>query len=208
VTARTRRVEVPPERLEAWVQGFAGRHGAVLTTRQARAVRLAGADGAVAAIEVPFPPLPEDASLVGHAMRPRRVGLVLVRRGGFAAGIAEGGRLSSGRTGTRHVQGRSAAGGWSQQRFARRRARQTEQLVAAATRLVVDQLVPEVATLDGVLTGGDRLLLRRVLAADAALPLAPLLLDRLLEVPDPRRAVLEEAAARARFVVIDVTDPV
>jgi hypothetical protein len=207
VTPRTRRVEVPPERLEAWVQGFAERHGAVVTSRQARTVHLAGADGAIAAIEVPFPPLPEDASLVGHAMRPRRVGLVLVRRGGFAAGIAEGGGLASGRTGTRHVQGRSAAGGWSQQRFARRRDRQTEQLVAAATRLVVDQLVPEVATLDGVLVGGDRLLLRRVLAADEALPLAPLLLDRLLEVPDPRRAVLEKAAVRARFVVIAMTDP-
>jgi hypothetical protein len=207
VTAPTRRVEIPPERLEAWVRGFADRHGAVVTTRQAGTVRLAGDDGAVAAIEVPFPPLPEDASLVGHALRPRRVGLILVRRGGFAAGIAEGGRLVSGRAGTRHVQGRSAAGGWSQQRFARRRDRQTEQLVAAATRLVLDQLLPDVATLDGVLAGGDRLLLRRVLAAEGALPLAPLLLDRLLVVPDPRRAVLEEAAARARFVVIEVSDP-
>ena len=137
MTARTRRVEVSPERLEAWVRGFAERHGAVVTTRQAGTVHLAGADGAVAAIEVPFPPLPEDASLVGHALRPRRVGLILVRRGGFAAGIAEGGRLVSGGTGTRHVQGRSAAGGWSQQRFARRRDRQTEQLVAAATRLQI-----------------------------------------------------------------------
>jgi len=192
VTARTRRVEVPPERLEAWVRGFAERHGAVVTTRQPGTVHLAGADGAVAAIDVPFPPLPEDASLVGHAMRPRRVGLILVRRGGFAAGIAEGGRLVTGRAGTRH---------------ARRRGRQTEQLVAAATRLVVDQLLPELATLDGVLAGGDRLLLRRVLAAEGAVPLAPLLLDRRLEVPDPRRAVLEEAAARARFVVIEVSDP-
>jgi hypothetical protein len=207
VIARTRRVEVSPERLEAWVRGFAERHGAVVTTRQAGTVHLAGADGAVAAIEVPFPPLPQDGSLVAHTMRPRRVGLVLVRRGGFAAGIAEGGRLVTGRAGTRHVQGRSAAGGWSQQRFARRRDRQTEQLVAAAARLVVDQLLPEMATLDGVLAGGDRLLLRRVLAAEGAVPLAPLLLDRLLEVPDPRRAVLEEAAARARFVVIEVTDP-
>jgi hypothetical protein len=199
-------VEVPPERLEAWIRGFADRHGSAVPTRQGGVVRLTGADGAIAEVQVPFPPLPEDASLVGHAMRPRRVGLVLVRRGGFAAGIAEGGRLVTGRTGTRHVQGRSAAGGWSQQRFARRRDQQTAQLVAAAVRVVVDELVPAAASLDGVVAGGDRLLLRRVLAADEVAPLAPLLVGRLLEVPDPRRAVLEQAAARARFVVIAVTD--
>jgi hypothetical protein len=207
VTTRSRRVEVAPERLEGWIAGFADRHGSMVTTEGPLLVRLTGADGAVAEIDVPFPPLPADGDVVGHALRPRRVGLVLVRRGGFAAGIAEGGRLLAGRTGTRHVQGRSAAGGWSQQRFARRRDLQSARLVAAATRLVVGQVLPAAASLDGVLVGGDRLLLRQVLTAPEVASLAPLVSDRVLDVPDPRRAVLEEAARRSRSVVVRIGEP-
>jgi hypothetical protein len=207
VTTQSRRVEVAPERLEAWIAGFADRHGSMVRTEGPRLVRLTGADGAVAEIDVPFPPLPPDGDVVEHALRPRRVGLLLVRRGGFAAGIAEGGRLLAGRTGTRHVQGRSAAGGWSQQRFARRRDVQTARLVAAATRLVVDQVLPAAASLDGVLVGGDRLLLRQVLTAPAVASLAPLVSDRVLDVPDPRRAVLEEAARRSRSVIVRIGEP-
>ena len=55
--------------------------------------------------------------------------VVLVRRGGYAVGVASGDRLTAHKVGTRYVQSRTAAGGWSQQRFARRRANQADGLV-------------------------------------------------------------------------------
>ncbi|HSK27274.1 MAG TPA: acVLRF1 family peptidyl-tRNA hydrolase [Jiangellales bacterium] len=202
-----RRLELPPERLAGWLAGFAERHGEVRSTDEPDRVRLAAADGAVAEVEVPFPPLPAGVPLVEHALVERPVGLLLVRRGGFAAGVAAAGRLVSGRTGTRHVQGRTAAGGWSQQRFARRREAQAAALTDAAVRLAVEEVVPHASRLAGVLTGGDRLLLRHVLTAAPLAPLAPLVLDRVLDVADPRRAVLVAAAERASRVVVRVHDP-
>ena len=72
---------------------------------------------------MPFPPLrgslPGD--LVAHALADRRVGVLLVRLGGYAAGVFDGDRLVASKVGSRQVHGRSAAGGRSQQRFARRR---------------------------------------------------------------------------------------
>ncbi|MEV4090314.1 hypothetical protein AB0J43_59600, partial [Nonomuraea fuscirosea] len=50
-------VTVPPERLHPWIDGFAGRHGPFSTTGDERAVRLVAADGAVAELHVPFPPM-------------------------------------------------------------------------------------------------------------------------------------------------------
>src|SRR5262249_51084859 len=64
--------------------------------------------------------------IAGHAAEDRTVGVFLVRLGGFAAGVFTGSppRLISSKVGTRLVHGRSAAGGQSQQRFARRRENQ------------------------------------------------------------------------------------
>ena len=60
--------------------------------------------------------------------------VVLVRRGGYAVGVASGDRLTAHKVGTRYVQSRTAAGGWSQQRFARRRANQADGLVGRRRR--------------------------------------------------------------------------
>jgi hypothetical protein len=69
-----------------------------------------------------------------HAAADRAVGVLLVRLGGFAAGVFAGSppRLVSSKTGSRLVYGRSAAGGTSQQRFARRRENQAASALAAA----------------------------------------------------------------------------
>jgi len=167
------RVEVGPERLARWCDGFAARHGGllggpVLTADAAagggEAVELAAADGSVATCAVPFPPLggPETdcagdliERLVAHALADRLVGVLLVRRGGFAAGVYEGARLVESKVGSRHVQGRSKAGGWSQQRFARRREGQAREAYAAAADTAARILLPHAARLDALVLGGD-----------------------------------------------------
>ena len=82
--------------------------------------------------------------------------VVLVRRGGYAVGVASGDRLTAHKVGTRYVQSRTAAGGWSQQRFARRRANQADGLVGAAAEHAV-RLLTGIRPA-GVVLGGDKAL--------------------------------------------------
>lgn len=196
---------LPPERLERWLDGFAERHGPVRPVRDADRLLLTAADGAIADCEVPFPPLTGD--LIEHALQPRRVGVLLVRLGGYAAGIFDGPALRSSKVGSRQVHGRSAAGGQSQQRFARRREGQARVALAAAADNAVRILVPEVARLAGVVTGGDRSAVEEVLSDRRLAPLLPLLTGRLLDVPDPRLAVLRETPALFRAVRIRLVEP-
>ena len=92
------------------------------------------------------------------------------------------------KVGSRQVHGRSAAGGWSQQRFARRREGQVRVALAAAADLAATLLVPVAATLDAVVLGGDRRSVDTVLADVRLAPLRPLVVPPLLDVPDPRKA--------------------
>ena len=108
-----------PERLQRWLDGFAVRHGAVTRSSTDTCVRLEAEDGAVAEVEVPFPPL--TGGLVEHVLRDRRVGVLLVRLGGCACGVYDGPRLVASKIEVRQVHGRSSACGESPQRFARRR---------------------------------------------------------------------------------------
>ena len=184
-------VSVPPERLARWLTGFTDRHGATVPSYAGTVVRLVGADGAVAECEVPFGPLVGE-DLVGHCLRARRVGVLLARLGGHAAGVFEGSVLVSSKVGSRQVHGRSAAGGWSQQRFARRREGQVSVALAAAADNAVAHLR----------TAVEAVLADRRLAA-----LRPLVTGRLLDVPDPRLVVLQGTPALFRAVWIRVVDP-
>ena len=58
--------------------------------------------------------------------------MLLVRKGGFAVARLAGERIVESKVGQRHVQGRTKAGGQSQQRFARRRDNQARQAYEAA----------------------------------------------------------------------------
>ncbi|MCU1592575.1 MAG: hypothetical protein JWP11_3831 [Frankiales bacterium] len=198
-------VTVPPERLERWLAGFAERHGEVSETTGPDVVRLTAADGAVAVCEVPFPPLAE--SLVEHVLRPRHVGVLLVRLGGYAAGIFEGRELVSSKVGSRQVHGRSAAGGQSQQRFARRREGQARVALGAAADNAVRILLPEARRLDAVVLGGDRSAVDEVLTDRRLQPLLDLVTGRLLDVPDPRLKVLQQAPDLFRAVRIHLVEP-
>jgi hypothetical protein len=207
-----RRVEVSADRLAGWLQRFADRHGPVTTTTAPDEVVVTAADGAVARLSVPFPPLTADprstdGGLAAHVLRPRRVGVLLVRLGGHAAGVFDGERLVSSKVGSRQVHGRSAAGGWSQQRFARRREGQVRVALAAAADVAAAQLVPGAGTLDAVVLGGDRRSVDAVLADPRLSVLRPLVTTPLLDVPDPRKSVLESAPARYLSVRVQVVDP-
>jgi len=197
-------VTVAPERLERWLTGFAERHGEVVTTSTAGELTLTAADGAVATVEVPFPAsrqsvgTPEEAepltALVEHVLRERTVGVLLVRLGGHAAGVFVGPRLVASKVGSRHVQGRTAAGGWSQQRFARRREGQAVVAFQAAASDAAPVLLSQ--PLDALVVGGDRNAVDAVLSDRRLEHLRPLVTGRLLAVPDPRLKVLQEVPFR------------
>jgi Actinobacteria/chloroflexi VLRF1 release factor len=186
-----RTVEVPAQRLSRWLAGFAERHGAVEYAATATEMALTGADGARAWVRVPFPPLPPGADLVAHATRERTVGVLLVRRGGYAAGVFDGARLRASKVGSSYVQGTTKAGGWSQQRFARRRANQARAAFEAAAGAAAAVLLPAADGLYGLVTGGDRAAIGAVLDDPRLAALRGLVTELFLPVPDPRLRVLQ-----------------
>jgi hypothetical protein len=195
---------VGPERLDRWLAGFAERHGpydaAEEETPGGIVVRATAADGATI-VATPFSHDP--------------LGLVLVRRGGYAVGLARDGHLLAHKVGSRRVQSRTAAGGWSQQRFARRRANQADELVAAvvghARRILLGDDESPRAGADGIpralVLGGDRTLVAEVLADHALRALRDLPRRELPDLPDPRREVLDTALKRGRAVRVALTEP-
>ena len=202
-------MSVPVERLARWLTGFAERHGATETEADATQVRLVGADGARAWLAVPFPPLPavapgEDphAVLVAHAQRRRTVGVLLVRRRAHAVGIFAGTELIVSKVDSAYVQGTTRAGGWSQQRFARRRANQARAAFADAADTAVRILLPQSDHLDAVICGGDRAAVEAVLADPRLRALGDLRRDPFLSVPDPRLRVLSATPEQFRAVQI------
>ena len=205
MTSRTTRViEVGPERLDRWLAGFAERHGGYDATRHVEpggvVLRAVAADGAVV-VATPFQHDP--------------LGVILVRRGGYAVGLARGDAFVEVKVGTRHVQSRTAAGGWSQQRFARRRGKQADELVDAvvghARRVLLgdDESPPSGApgVPRGLVVGGDRVLVREVLGASALRALRGLPVRELYDLADPRRDVLETALRRGRANRLELTEP-
>lgn len=221
-------LEVPPERFVTWVVTFAERHGGAAPDRQVTAgesgvaVTFTAADGATAECHPPFPPLPPALSgvpsavraaaeaLAAHAAADRTVGVLLVRLGGYAVGVFSGSppRLAGSKTGSRPVHGRSAAGGWSQQRFARRRENQAATALRAAADAAAEvfgRYGPD--RLDAVVLGGDKRSAAG-LADDARLQkyLAKAT-GRFLTVPDPRLAVLRDIPRAFLATRIRLTEP-
>jgi len=193
-----RTIAVGARRLPGWLAGFVARHGGAGVDADEHTVLLTGGDGARAWLQVPFPPLAFNvdepvAALVEHVQRPRTVGVLLVRRGGHAAGVFAGTELVASKVGSRYVQGNTKAGGWSQQRYARRRVNQAAAAFAEAADVAARIVLPHRAELDAVITGGDRLAVDTVLADPRLEPLRPLVVEPLLPVADPRLRVLQAA---------------
>lgn len=206
-TQMARVVPVAPHRLPAWLDGFAERHGAPKLDLSAERLQLAAPDGALASIGLTWGPLAgEDpiAELIADAQRLRRVGALIVRRRAHAVGIFDGEDLVAGHHASHYVQGRTKAGGWSQQRYARRRNNQAEHAFSEAAEDVAGILLPHAASLDAVVVGGDASAVNEVLSRAEFAPLRELRVGSVLAVPDPNRGVLEGFGQQLRLVRISL----
>jgi hypothetical protein len=207
-----RRLGVAPERLGRWLDGVAERHGPFADVRAGDdgVLHLACADGTTLALRAPFGWTPGPAPVAAFtaaARQPHRAAVLLVRRGRWATGVFDGERLVASKVDARLVQGRTAAGGWSQQRFARRRANQTSAVVGAAADTAARVLLPTAGELAALFTGGDRGLVEEVLADPRLRPLAALRRGPALEVGEPTRAVLLGTPAQFRAVEVHLVEP-
>ena len=213
MTART--VPVPPDRLVRWCENFGTRHGTVTLDVRDGGLHLAAEDGESAEVLLPFgrryAGAADPAAVADAAAAPLRWGVLLVRKGGFAVAVVDTDRVVASKVGQRHVQGRTKAGGQSQQRFARRRDNQARQAYEAAADHAHRVLVAETAApLEALVCGGDRAAVDQVLAdprlarpADGwPAALADLRVEPWLPVPDPRRAVLDQTVADARSLQV------
>ena len=199
-------------RLPGWVERFAASHGTVTMEELDGGLQLSASDGAVALLQVPWPAdgRPGRGSdalerLASLAAQSRTLGLVLVRRGGYSVAVVRDGAAVVSKTGTRNIQSRTAAGGSSQQRFARRRSNQADALVGAVSEHA--GRIFEGQRIEYLVPGGDRALAEQVLSQPALKRYAALSRLPFLDVPDPRASVLKQTAADACSVRILVTDP-
>lgn len=197
-------VEVDPARLPRWLDGFQQRHGTVTAQPEGAVLVVTGADGALAQLHPPPGAAggTDLAGFVADAQEPRRLGLVLARKAAAAVGVADGPQLAVSKVDSWYVQGRTAAGGQSQQRFARRRVNQASAAAGKAADIVARLLLPAAGELAAVVTGGDRATVDGILADPRLAPLLPLRSERHLPVPTPNLAVLRAAVGAARTVGI------
>ncbi len=213
-SAAPRWLDVAPDRIEGWLEAFAARHGGIHadtgTGRELVTVR--AADGSVAECYPPFPPLPpgtvgSGAELAAHATADRDVGVLLVRLGGYAAGVFSGpdARLVTSKVGSRLVHGRNAAGGTSQHRFARRREKQANEALAAAADCAFAVFHGYASGLDAVVLGGDKRAMTGVREDPRLRPYFAIAVDRFLTVPDPRLNVLRATPRAFRAIRIRLT---
>ena len=124
------------------------------------------------------------------------VALVLVRLGAYAIGVCQGEQLITSKVGTGLVHARHKKGGSSQRRFERHREKQIEYFLNRVCTHVRERLEPHARALDYITYGGARttilslrkqcLFLRQF--DNHTLPM-------LLNIPEPRKAVLETAIA-------------
>lgn len=193
-------VLVPSERFERWVLNFNGRHGTTGLAVADGALTGAGSDGSTFTARLPFEAayagLPDAAAFALEAGPPERWGILLVRKGGFAVARLEAERFVESKVGQRHVQGRTKAGGQSQQRFARRRDNQAKQAFEAAA----DHAARILGSRGVLVTGGDHTAVAEVLA-DTRLT-GQRVVEPWLPVPDPRRGILEQAVRDACSIAV------
>ncbi len=207
-----RRLGVAPERLGRWLDGVAERHGPFteVLTDDDGVVRVTCADTTTVALRAPFGWTPEQPVLgafTAAARADRTAAVLLVRRGRWAVGVFDGQRLVVSKVDARQVQGRTAAGGWSQQRFARRRGHQTDAVVSSTADTAARVLLPHVGHVVALFTGGDKGLVDEVLADRRLAGLAALRREPALDVGEPTKAVLLETPAQFRAVEVTIVEP-
>jgi hypothetical protein len=154
-----------------------------------------------------IPPFPirEEYCARGYVVEPLssllkrnfRVALFLIRLGAYAIGLSEGEKLVTSKVGTGLIHGRHKKGGSSQQRFRRHREKQIEYFLTRVCGHIQEHIKPHALTLDFVVYGGAQttiLLLQKQCPFLARLE--GTILPPLLDIPEPRQAVLEKAVRR------------
>ena len=124
------------------------------------------------------------------------VALLLVRLGSFAIGVWENDRLLASKTGTGLVHGRHRKGGSSQRRFERHREKQVDVFLERVCGHARKQLGPYADNIDYFAYGGAW---NTIASLENECPFLRRFEDRLLppllDIPNPRRSVLETAIA-------------
>jgi hypothetical protein len=193
-------VLIPRERWERWVENFAARHGGVSLTAGG-ALRGSAPDGSTFVARLPFGRAyageADPDAFATAAAPPVAWGVLLVRKGGFAVARLAATDLVEHKVGQRHVQGRTKAGGQSQQRFARRRDNQSRAAYGAAAEHAVRILRP-----GPIITGGDHAAVDAVLADPRLRAIE--VVGPWLPLPDPRRRELDAAITDAQAVAVEV----
>ena len=197
-------VLVPPARLERWVVNFGERHGETPLSAESGVLRGNAADSSWFVARLPFAVSyagPADVGAFVTACEPPATwGVLLVRKGGFAVARMSGREIAEHKIGQRHVQGRTKAGGQSQQRFARRRDNQARQAFEASA----EQASRILAGVTTVVTGGDHAAIDEVLADPRLRHVG--VVPPWLATPDPRRRELDAAIADAMSVQVEVVN--
>ena len=197
-------VLVPTARWTRWVDNFSAGHGRTDIVVVEGELRATADDGSSFAARLPLAASydgPADADAFASAsVLPAQWGVLLVRKGGFAVARMAGATMVEHKIGQRHVQGRTKAGGQSQQRFARRRDNQARQAYEAAA----DHAARILTGAERVVTGGDHGAVDAVLTDRRLVHVT--VVGPWLAVPDPRRAVLDQAIADAQSIQVEVTN--
>ncbi len=125
------------------------------------------------------------------------IALVLIRLGSYAIGVSKGETLLTSKVGTGLVHGRHRQGGSSAHRFERHRDKQIEYFMTRVCQHAREQIEPYERSLDYIVYGGAK---TTILTLQKQCPLLGRLktpeLPPLLDIPEPRQAVLENAVTR------------
>lgn len=215
-------VEVEPERLPRWVANFAARNGGIaahhaggdawtlesnegtsaglgeLASRQLARVVWTLAGGLPAGWLLDDDPIRAAEHLRDYALEPRRIAVLLARKGAYSVGILKDGRIIASKTDTAYVQGKTKAGGQSQQRFARRREGQAHAAEKRARDAVFAVLGN--ADFDALVTGGP---VEGILEDPRLAGLKPT--THFGDIAEPKQALLTATAYRAIGFAIRLT---
>ncbi|MFC8038345.1 Vms1/Ankzf1 family peptidyl-tRNA hydrolase [Paenarthrobacter sp. NPDC057355] len=178
---------VPAERLHGWVERFTASHGAVEEDLDDGGLLLRAADGAEALLRAPWPAdgrpgrgATELDRLASLASQERGLGVLLIRKGGFALAAASGPTILATKSGSRFIDAKSTA--------------------EHAARIFANHRI------EYLVTGGDRALVEQVLAQPPLKTVSGRTRLAFLDVQEPKSAALPKAAADACSLRISVTD--
>ncbi len=125
------------------------------------------------------------------------VGIVLLRLGRYAVGVAQGDKLVASKTGSRYVKNRHRKGGSSAGRFARSRERLVRELYDKCCEVTRAVFAAHEDSIDYVLLGGERHTLNGFRKRCGYVgDFGDALLERVLEVDRPGQRALEGIGAQ------------